>query len=429
MATINADVLKARGISIPEGSVLERTTREGIKFDVSRLTDEQLNTLANTQALNGGTPQETQQEVPEVIETPAIDAEQSALQKILSSFGVREGAAERRGELIEESGLADIQAQRNQINQQLLQEQRALEKAQRSLLEENPDALIGAGAQTDFGRIERRSLQKQADLAIIKAGLQGNEETANNLINQRLELEFGAEIARLDAVKEQLPFLTDLADSERAQISAEIEAQKDAIESAEAEKAEILELSRQAAKNGFSTIAQQIAAAGSFDEANALFISTGAARKASTGGGGEDTAPVVGILDANRYNDQLPDGTPSQFIVRPGDSIETANNKLNFVIEDGVGKVQAAAAAGATEDEIIQAFSDAGLLTPTSESYIRSLGISPVIIEPGQEASKSTGLLQEEIIPGFKELSRRAKKNDGFVGGFAGAIFDSLFRR
>ena len=99
------------------------------------------------------------------------------------------------------------------------------------------------------------------------------------------------------------------------------------------------------------------------------------------------------------------------------------------MIEDGVGKVQAAAAAGATEDEIIQAFSDAGLLTPTSESYIRSLGISPVIIEPGQEASKSTGLLQEEIIPGFKELSRRAKKNDGFVGGFAGAIFDSLFRR
>ena len=285
MATINADVLKARGISIPEGSVLERTTREGIKFDVSRLTDEQLNTLANTQALNGGTTQETQQEVPEVIETPAIETERNLLQRIVGAFDVRGQRATREGELIQEANIANIEAERNRINQQLLQEQRSLEKARRTLLEENPDALIGVGAETDFGRIERRSLQKQADLAIIKAGLQGDLETAQNLIEQSLELEFGSQMAELEAIKEQLPFVQQLARSEREEINAAIEAQEAALQEQKDVRRDILDLSRTAAKNGYAGVAQQIAAAETFEEANALFISAGAAQKASADGG------------------------------------------------------------------------------------------------------------------------------------------------
>jgi len=98
-------------------------------------------------------------------------------------------------------GAETAQLEINRLSKDLIGEQRAFELQKRDIEARNPGGLFG-GAQKDLiNNLERASLQKQADIAILKAGAQGDYETANKIAKDRVDAEIAPMQAELDAKK------------------------------------------------------------------------------------------------------------------------------------------------------------------------------------------------------------------------------------
>ena len=267
------DISGATSTQLPERSNLTDTAMSSLSMGVNALPPSQLTAQssdADVMATLGRT-------------TPTEQKQLGLVSNIEASLKKMLGKSERGAELFKESGLEQKQLQLNELDKQLAQEQRALENELRRL-EKNPEGVFGPGAlQGQMGRIRSESLQRQADLSIIKAGVQGDISTAQSIIQQKLDLEFAP-------IQEEIEYYSSLLQlsqtesgildkKEQDQLNFILNARQEEKNSAEAEKKMRYELGYQLAAAG-DTAGARAVFAGQMDIGEA-YIKAGQAQFAA----------------------------------------------------------------------------------------------------------------------------------------------------
>ena len=152
----------------------------------------------------------------------------SAQQQYINALLDQEGVEERTAEAYaEEGGVDDISRELADIDAQILSEQRALQNQVR-LIEKNQRGLWGGAVEQEVARVTRDSLQTQADLSIIRQGLQGKHDSAKAIADRAVNVALEQQKNYLEALgityqdskdlldkKEQRLFETQQADRER----------------------------------------------------------------------------------------------------------------------------------------------------------------------------------------------------------------------
>ena len=118
--------------------------------------------------------------------------------KALEDIGVVE-AKER--EYAEELGATKSRQEYKKYSDKLTQEKRALETETRRL-EENPEGMSVAGLRSTIADVERKSLQKQADLAILGNMALGNYNEALSIAKDKVASELKPLTRQLEYIKE-----------------------------------------------------------------------------------------------------------------------------------------------------------------------------------------------------------------------------------
>lgn len=98
----------------------------------------------------------------------------------------------------------------NKYSQQIQSEQLALRRQQENILKNNPTGALRGGQADLLANIERDSLSKQADIAILKAGATQDYETAKSIADRQVALNTEQAKMKLEAYK----FIADTAKGE-----------------------------------------------------------------------------------------------------------------------------------------------------------------------------------------------------------------------
>jgi hypothetical protein len=174
------DVSSSKAIQLPGESSITDTATSNLSMAVNAIPPSQLTSKSSEadvqSALGRVTPQE--------------QAQLGYMKQIGDSMKKMLGKADRTTELYEDFGLEKKQKELNDLDKQIGQEKSALENELRRL-EKNPSGVFGPGVLTgQMGKLRTESLRRQADLSIIKAGVQGDISTAQSIIQQKLDMEF-----------------------------------------------------------------------------------------------------------------------------------------------------------------------------------------------------------------------------------------------
>ncbi|HAS92264.1 MAG TPA: hypothetical protein DCS12_08545 [Clostridiales bacterium] len=137
------------------------------------------------------------------IETKAKDSD-TKYRNVLEDIGVIEG---KESEYAEELGATKSRQEYKKYSDELTKEKRALETEIRKL-EENPEGMSSFGLQSTIANIERKSLQKQADLAILGNMALGNYNEALSIAKEKVESE-------LKPLTRQLEYLEDVRETNK----------------------------------------------------------------------------------------------------------------------------------------------------------------------------------------------------------------------
>lgn len=167
----------------------------------------------------------------------ALEARQT--RGILDFLKRGEEREERGRELLEESGISQLREQQAQFANELAAERRALDVSIRNLQREG--GRTKAQAATEARELERISLQKQADLAILANASANNLQVARENIQDRLNIEFGDLDAQLDNYKIQVQAVQGLSDTIKRDLIEQAEQEADAQKEQRALKEQLLD--------------------------------------------------------------------------------------------------------------------------------------------------------------------------------------------
>ena len=159
--------------------------------------------LAPVALMNLPTPKATQPTdvtLPEVT-TPA-DKERARLASGISSLLQNIGATQgKEAQYATEAGADKAQQEYDKFASQLEAEQLSNRRAIENLQKNNPQGLFGGGLEQETARLERESLSKQADIAILGNAAKGRFDTAMSIAKRKVDSELAPLKAELDAKK------------------------------------------------------------------------------------------------------------------------------------------------------------------------------------------------------------------------------------
>jgi hypothetical protein len=135
-----------------------------------------------------------------------------SMQQDISSIA---GKSRSRAELLQTEGVNANKELINRYTQQLQQEQRALSKTTSALYEGEAGFMTSGYADKKAQDIQRRSLSKQADIAIAANAAQGNIEAALEIVDQKLQVKYGEAEDRLALQKQYIDLLSPLMSAEQ----------------------------------------------------------------------------------------------------------------------------------------------------------------------------------------------------------------------
>lgn len=181
----------------------------------------------------------------------AESAKTQSFQDYIQSTLGTPGRTELTAQLYNQEGVDASKLEVNQLNNQILAEQNALRRQFEALDKANPEGLSAKGIQDRKNALEKESLSKQADLAILQMAAQGRYDSAKEIADRAIEAQLEKDKQQNEALRfiyeenkelfnksEQRAFDIMLADRERA------------LDQEEADKKLVSSLSINALENG-----------------------------------------------------------------------------------------------------------------------------------------------------------------------------------
>ncbi|TXG77122.1 hypothetical protein E6Q11_03355, partial [Candidatus Dojkabacteria bacterium] len=153
---------------------------------------------------------------PTKIESDSERLRRETLEAIKSYTDPNAGYSAKSYQYEQEAGLTDKKNQLSKIDVQDIALQNNLAKFKEEQLNKNPGGLFGTGVEQLISANERATSSQRTDLAIQKLALQGDINTAINVVKQRLDAEFEPIKQKIDYNKEALTLLNnDLTEKEK----------------------------------------------------------------------------------------------------------------------------------------------------------------------------------------------------------------------
>lgn len=236
-----------------------------------------------------------------------------------------EGKADARRDEFRAEDIEGKQEAVTKYQNDLQAEQRALETTLRDL-QKNPGGISSAGFNAKVQDIKNESLQRQADIAILGNAAANNLQTSLNLIDQRIELEFGPKEEALNTFRQQLEFASPFLGSLSSYLTEQADEEEKKLKEQRSYTNDLLSLAVEAQKAGNTALANKFTAMASqsdisfedITQAQADAVANGVYTPRTSG-----SVSTVGILDAQRYNEAYPGAN-----VLPGDTEQQANAKI-----------------------------------------------------------------------------------------------------
>ncbi len=100
----------------------------------------------------------------------------------------------------EQAGVNSSESELKDINNQIIAEQRALEKQLRAL-EKNPEGLFGGALAQEMNKVKGESLERQADLSVIQMAKQGRFDSAKAIADRAVAAKMEGQRNKLDALR------------------------------------------------------------------------------------------------------------------------------------------------------------------------------------------------------------------------------------
>jgi len=139
---------------------------------------------------------ETEKEIAKI--KAQAEAEKSGIASLISQIGTEQG---KESQYITAEGGDTAQKEYDKYKSDLEAEQLSLRRTTERLQRENPEGLFGGGLQQEISRLERESLSKQADIAILANAAKGRYDTARDIAQRKVESAMAPLKAELEAKK------------------------------------------------------------------------------------------------------------------------------------------------------------------------------------------------------------------------------------
>lgn len=168
--------------------------------------------VALAPTINSATPQGTEQFITSSIIDPyraqkeaeiasLKDTQSTAQSSIADIYSSLVGQGARSEDIYKQEGVDTAKKQVDDLTSQIEAEQLANRRQIEELQRTNPNGLFGGALQDETDRINRLSLQKQADLSIVQSAALRRYDTASAIADRRIQLEFEPLKVQLDALK------------------------------------------------------------------------------------------------------------------------------------------------------------------------------------------------------------------------------------
>jgi hypothetical protein len=125
-------------------------------------------------------------------------SQESEISSLLTSLGITQG---KEAQYVTDAGGDKAEKDYNKYKADLLTEQETNRKAIEKLQKNNPQGLFGGALQQEVSRLERESLSKQADIAILGNAAKGDYDSALSIAKRKVESELAPIKAELEAKK------------------------------------------------------------------------------------------------------------------------------------------------------------------------------------------------------------------------------------
>jgi len=127
-------------------------------------------------------------------ESSSLTSYTSAVENQLTQSGAQSDLYGQKG------GVDDIQSELDTINNQLLQEQVALQR-QIEGIDKNSEGMLRSQVEAEKRRVETESLRRQADLSVIQMGIQGRFDSAKAVADRAVDAIMERQKNELEALK------------------------------------------------------------------------------------------------------------------------------------------------------------------------------------------------------------------------------------
>lgn len=120
---------------------------------------------------------------------------------IASIYNKLTNQGERSEDIYKQEGVDRARREVDDLTSQIESEQLANRRQIEELQNKNPQGLFGGGLEQEVNRLNRQSLSKQADLAIIQNAAMRRYDTASAIADRKIQMEFEPLKVQLDALK------------------------------------------------------------------------------------------------------------------------------------------------------------------------------------------------------------------------------------
>lgn len=412
-ATIDAPNISTPQISVPTPK--EKTASQ-LGLTLGSLTPTDTKALENVSGY-----------IPADQVSPLEQSSNDLLTKVLKGFEKLTGKSAFVKSETESAGLADKQKEITRLDNELKAEQNRLINA-KAELEKNPEGKLTRNINAQIQQVEKDSYRKQADIAILKSAAQADYTTAQSIIDQKVQLEFGEVEDQINLAQQYLNLIQPTLNREEKK---KADAQALFLE----ERSRLLNEDKAKATQAYNVVmqvseknpalAQQLLGqinSGNYDAVISQGISSGAF--VSTAG----TGATINVLDAQRYNEAYPGAN-----IVPGMTEAEANSIIsNMQSQTPEQKISTEISnlktSGYTKAEAISSVN-----AEVTDPVIKRKALAEIEAQYGAEAKKENSFLKSvgnlfksnsnqtvnssnKIQEGFSQLNDYQALDTGFFG-------------
>ncbi len=186
----------------------------------------------------------------EQLQAKKDEANKSLTTLVNTALG-RTGQAETRANEYATTGVDTLNSELKDINNKIIQEQVANRRQIEELQRNNPQGLFGGALNSEVNRLNRESLSKQADLAVIQMAKQGQYDSAKEIADRAIAVKLEKQGNEIEVRKLQYQELKDQLTKDEQRQFESITKQKDReYEQKKSDLKSISDLSFNALENG-----------------------------------------------------------------------------------------------------------------------------------------------------------------------------------